>query len=85
MMVPVEKSSKLEIIDDPNLPEDILARVHRDLTRMHRCLGNTAAILRALKRDPLPVRRVIDIGCGDGGLLREIRRNRHCRRSPFGT
>ena len=73
-MVPVEKSSKLEIIDDPNLPEDIMARVHRDLTLMHRCLGNTGAILRALRRDPLPVRRVVDIGCGDGGLLREIRR-----------
>ncbi|MEO7648898.1 MAG: methyltransferase domain-containing protein [Bryobacteraceae bacterium] len=74
MMVLVEKSNKLEIIDDPNLSEEIMARVHRDLTRMHWCLGNTGAILRALKKDPLPVRSVVDIGCGDGALLREIRK-----------
>ncbi len=61
-------------MDDPNLSDETLRAVHRDLTRVHRWLGNTAAILAALRRDPLPVRRVVDIGCGDGGLLVEIRR-----------
>src|ERR1051325_8924752 len=62
-----------EIIDSPDLPNDVMRDVHRELTRTHRWLGNTAAIIAALKHDPLPVRRVLDIGCGDGGLLLEIR------------
>ncbi|HZT33311.1 MAG TPA: hypothetical protein VFA33_25715 [Bryobacteraceae bacterium] len=63
-----------EIIDDPALPERELARAHRSLTRAHRWLGNTGAILAALDRHPSPVSRVLDIGCGAGGLLIEIRR-----------
>jgi SAM-dependent methyltransferase len=74
MMVFVQRSNLTEIIDDPNLPGHVMERIHRDLTLMHRCLGNTRAILRAVRRDPLPVRRVMDIGCGDGGMLVEIRK-----------
>src|SRR5262245_18745852 len=70
----LERSYTPEIIDNPDLPDEVMRDVHRDLTRAHRWLGNTAAIISALKRDPLPVRRVLDIGCGDGGLLLEIRR-----------
>jgi SAM-dependent methyltransferase len=62
------------MLEDPGLPEAVWERVHRDITRVHRVLGDDIAILRALRRDPLPVRRVIDIGCGRGALLAKIRR-----------
>jgi 2-polyprenyl-3-methyl-5-hydroxy-6-metoxy-1,4-benzoquinol methylase len=70
----LERCYANEIIDAPDMPAEVMRDVHRDLTRTHRWLGNTAAIISALRRDPLPVRRVLDIGCGDGGLLLQIRR-----------
>lgn len=61
-------------MDNPALSDSELDLVHRDLTLTHRLLGNDGAIVAALRRDPLPVRTLLDIGCGHGALLRHIRR-----------
>ncbi len=68
----MRRSFDAEILDDPNVPEEILARARLSLTATHRFLGNTACILSALSNGP--VRSVLDVGCGGGGLLVEIRR-----------
>lgn len=63
-----------EIAEHPDCPGEILEIVYRDLARLHGWLGNTAAILRALREDRRPVRKVLDIGCGHGHLLAVIQR-----------
>ncbi|MBK7643788.1 MAG: hypothetical protein IPJ19_12210 [Planctomycetes bacterium] len=63
-----------ELLDDPALPESVVAQAYRDLARTHRWLGNTAVLLRLLRENPTPVRRVLDLGCGQGALLAELER-----------
>lgn len=70
----MERSFTPEILDAPSLPEDMVALCYDRLARIHKFLGNERAILDALRRDPLPVGRVLDIGCAHGALLREARR-----------
>jgi SAM-dependent methyltransferase len=70
----MERSQVSEIMDDPNCPEEVLEAGHHGLQRIHRLLGNTRFLTRAIASDPHPVRRVMDIGCGRGGLLKQIRR-----------
>ena len=66
------RSNRKEILDDPNIPAHVRERCNRDLARMHRWLGNSKAVIERIRRDPQPVRKVLDIGCGDGALLQEI-------------
>ena len=69
----MQRSFQTESLERDEIPEEQVARAHRDLTRIHRLLGDTRAIVSALRRDPLPVRRVLDVGCGRGGVLRHVR------------
>ena len=68
------RSFEEEILDGEGLPPEMVERAHRALSRTHRILGNHAAILRALRHDEQAVRRVLDIGCGHGGLMETVRR-----------
>jgi len=67
------RSSRKEILDDPGIPEYVRELCYRDLAKMHRWLGNSGAIIERIRRDPLPVKRVLDIGCAHGALLQDIR------------
>lgn len=62
-----------EILDAADLPDHLVRRAYRDLARIHWWLGDTASILREIRSDRLPVRRILDIGCGTGAVLKYIR------------
>ena len=66
----MERRDQAELLEDPSLPEEVVAAAYRDLARTNRWLGNTRAILRRLREGP--VRSVLDLGCGQGALLAEI-------------
>jgi SAM-dependent methyltransferase len=70
----MNRSVDSEILERDDLPDAQAARAYRDLTRIHRVLGDTRLIVAALRRDPLPVRRVMDVGCGRGGVLADVRK-----------
>jgi len=58
-------------MDDPEFARDLRQDFHAELARLNRLLGNNKLILERLRRNP-PA-RVIDIGCGEGALLAEVR------------
>ncbi|MBZ5591414.1 MAG: methyltransferase domain-containing protein [Acidobacteriia bacterium] len=70
----MQRSLAPEIMDDPQVPEHVRERFHHQLGFIQRLLGTHRAVLDALRSDAHPVRRVLDIGCGYGALLDEIRR-----------
>ena len=61
-------------MDAPDIPEELLARFHKDLARIHFFLGTHATIERFLRQDSQPLQRVLDIGCGDGLLLEYLQK-----------
>jgi len=73
----MRRSLAPEIMDHPDVPQETWERFHRQLSALHRFLGNQRAILEALRRNPFPIHRVIDIGCGSGELLDAIQRDLH--------
>ncbi len=70
------RSLQPEIMDQPGAAPSVARKFHRDLALIHRLMGNWDAVIERLAAGPKP-NSVIDIGCGDGALLREIRNKLH--------
>jgi SAM-dependent methyltransferase len=68
-----QRSFEAEILDGAGIPELVRQKCYEELAHLHRRIGTTRAIVSCLRRDPVPVRRVLDIGCGYGELLRVVK------------
>jgi SAM-dependent methyltransferase len=72
----MRRSNETELAEAEDISAVELARNYRELEVVHRWLGDTAAILRLLREEKARKSgqvRVLDIGCGQGALLVEIR------------
>ena len=63
-----------EILDQHGIPDHLVEEAYRDMAKIHRWLGDTRFVARRIRRDPLPVRRILDVGCGTGLVLHSVGR-----------
>src|SRR5438105_1924528 len=68
------RSNETELLEEDGVPDELVARAYRDIAGIHRWLGDTRFVVRAIRRDPWPVHRILDVGCGTGLVLEEVRR-----------
>lgn len=72
-----KRTNRSEIMDDFDLQGDELERTLQDLDRINKWLGGNKITMQGLKKllDPRPegkIVHIVDVGCGNGAILREI-------------
>jgi len=68
------RENQCEILDQNGVPEVLVERASKNLARIHHWLGDTRFIVSAIRRDPLSVHLVLDVGCATGLVLDEVGR-----------
>jgi ubiquinone/menaquinone biosynthesis C-methylase UbiE len=73
------RSSLPELMDDPSLPKDQLNTALKDITKVNRFLGGNQITISGIRQlmQSQPEKkewRIVDVGCGDGEMLRHIAR-----------
>jgi 2-polyprenyl-3-methyl-5-hydroxy-6-metoxy-1,4-benzoquinol methylase len=71
-----ERSTEKELMDDLSLDETQIKAILKDITLANKWLGGNNITIKALdrlfKEYPKDKYTIIDIGCGDGSMLREV-------------
>ncbi|MBT8284150.1 MAG: methyltransferase domain-containing protein [Flavobacteriaceae bacterium] len=71
-----ERSSEVELMDDLTLDQSQIKAVLADINKANRLLGGNRITLKAIQRlankFPRTKYRIVDMGCGDGSMLREV-------------
>ena len=71
-IVKSDRSRESEILDRNDVPEILASQAYRELNAIHGVLGDKRFLISALRQDRFRVRRVLDVGCGRGDLLKDI-------------
>ncbi|MEO9513303.1 MAG: methyltransferase domain-containing protein [Flavobacteriaceae bacterium] len=73
-----KRSTGVELMDNPNMEFEVLAAAYKDINRCNNLLGGIAitrkAVWSLVKLDISKSYTILDMGCGDGTMLREISR-----------
>lgn len=82
-----ERSTEKELMDDPSLDKGQIKSILRDITQANKWLGGNSITVKALdrifKEHPRERYTILDIGCGDGSMLRNIAD--HCAKKHIKT
>ena len=70
----MQREYEPEILDAPDVPDALARRAYGDLARIHHWLGDTQFIIGAIRQNPWPVRRILDVGCATGLVSEDVRR-----------
>jgi len=70
------RNTESELMDDPNVAIDTLRLVFNDINKSNRLLGGNRItinnVCKLIKEYPRKQYTIVDIGCGDGEMLREL-------------
>ncbi len=82
-----ERSTKSELMDDFKGGPERLREVYNDINRANRILGGNRltvnAVARLAKASPQESYVIVDVGCGDGNMLRKVAD--YCRKRNIKT
>ncbi|MDT0621593.1 methyltransferase domain-containing protein [Croceitalea vernalis] len=70
------RSTQLELMDDPNMDAEKYERAYLDINRCNKLLGGygitITEVQKLLRSHPKKSYTILDMGCGDGEMLRRI-------------
>lgn len=82
-----ERSTEKELMDDLSLDEGQIKSILKDITQANKWLGGIKITVKALdrifKEHPRESYKIVDIGCGDGSMLRAVAD--HCAKKHIQT
>lgn len=71
-----ERNRTRELMDDPNIEAGVLKKVLKDINRTNHLLNGNKPTIKAienlLRATPKESYTIIDVGCGDGAMLRQL-------------
>lgn len=77
------RNKALEIMDTQRVASEVLEQVYKDIDTCNRLLGGEAITLRAvwqlIQQTPKASYTILDVGCGDGSMMRKLSRFLHAR------